>query len=167
MSDQTDANAFLALLLEQERTIQFDSFDHSDAWTLGCELVRLATERELPIAIAIALGDQRAFHAGLAGASADNDDWLERKFRVVRRFAHSSLAVGTDFKSRGKNFDVDSRLSGSEYAAHGGAFPILVRGSMVGIAGVSGLPQRDDHALVVEALTAHRDAAGSRSGTGD
>jgi uncharacterized protein (UPF0303 family) len=31
-----------------------------------------------------------------------------------------------------------------------------VRGSMVGIAGVSGLPQRDDHALVVDALTAHR-----------
>lgn len=160
MSDQTDAQAFLAILLEQERTIQFESFDHSDAWSLGCDLVRLATERELPVAIAIALGDQRAFHAGLAGASADNDDWLERKFRVVRRFGHSSLAVGTDFRSRGKNFDVDSRLSG-EYAAHGGAFPILVRGSMVGIAGVSGLPQRDDHALVVEALTAHRDAAGA------
>jgi uncharacterized protein (UPF0303 family) len=159
MTDHSDAQAFLALLLEQERTIQFDSFGHSDAWTLGCDLVRLATERALPVAIAIALGDQRAFHAGLAGASADNDDWLERKFRVVRRFGHSSLAVGTDFVSRGKNFEVDSRLSVTHYAAHGGAFPILVRGSMVGIAGVSGLPQRDDHALVVEALTAHRDAA--------
>lgn len=159
MTDHSDAQAFLALLLEQERTIQFDSFGHSDAWTLGCDLVRLATERELPVAIAIALGDQRAFHAGLAGASADNDDWLERKFRVVRRFGHSSLAVGTDFLSRGKNFEVDSRLSATHYAAHGGAFPILVRGSMVGIAGVSGLPQRDDHALVVEALTAHHDAA--------
>ncbi|WP_022885608.1 heme-degrading domain-containing protein [Glaciibacter superstes] len=157
MNDENDEKMALAALLEQEREIQFDSFAHGDAWVVGTHLVQLASERALPVAIAIMLGDQRAFHAGLPGASADNDDWLERKFRVVRRFGHSSLAIGTRFRSTGGDFDTDSRLSVSDYAAHGGAFPILVRDSIVGIAGVSGLPQRDDHALVVEALAAHRD----------
>ena len=157
MSDRHAEEAALATLLEQERDIQFAAFTHADAWTVGSHLVELASERLHPVAIAIMLGDQRVFHAGLPGASADNDDWLERKFRVVRRFGHSSLAVGTDFRSRGANFDVDSRLNVSDYAAHGGAFPIRVNGMQVGVVGVSGLPQREDHALVIEALIAHRD----------
>jgi uncharacterized protein (UPF0303 family) len=38
--------------------------------------------------------------------------------------------------------------------AHGGAFPVIVhRVGMVGTVAVSGLPQADDHALVVEGLT--------------
>jgi uncharacterized protein (UPF0303 family) len=154
---------FLAALLEQERTVQFESFGYADAWAVGSELVRLGMEQELPISMAIMLGDQRVFHAALAGTSADNDDWLERKFRVVRRFGHSSLAIGTEYKSRGKLFDKDSNLSVATFAAHGGAFPILVRGSIVGVAGVSGLAQRDDHDLVVDALTSHRDRSPAAS----
>ena len=41
------------------------------------------------------------------------------------------------------------------YAAHGGAFPILLRGTgCIGTVAVSGLPQLEDHRLVVEALEA-------------
>jgi len=41
----------------------------------------------------------------------------------------------------------------TEFAAHGGSFPITIAGSgVIGSVGVSGLPQRDDHELVVEAL---------------
>lgn len=151
----TDDLAQLQTLLEQERTLQFDAFSHDDAWMLGTRLRTLAAEQALPVAIAIMLGDQRVFHAGLAGASADNDGWLERKFAVVRRYGHSSLAVGVEFRSRGVDFDVDSRLDPTRFAAHGGAFPLFVRGSIVGMVGVSGLPQLDDHALVIEALGAH------------
>ena len=151
----TDDLTHLQTLLEQERTLQFDAFSHNDAWMLGTRLRTLATEQTLPVAIAIMLGDQRVFHAGLAGSSADNDGWLERKFAVVRRYGHSSLAVGVEFRSRGVDFDVDSRLDLTRFAAHGGAFPLFVRGSIVGMVGVSGLPQLDDHALVVEALGAH------------
>jgi uncharacterized protein (UPF0303 family) len=42
------------------------------------------------------------------------------------------------------------------HAAFGGAFPLRVRGSLIGAVGVSGLAQEDDHDLVVEVLKAHR-----------
>ena len=155
----TDDHAQLRTLLEQERTLQFTAFSPDDAWALGSRLRELAAARSLPVAIAIVLGEQRVFHTGLAGASADNDGWLERKFAVVRRYGHSSLAVGTEFRSRGLDFDRDSRLDPARFAAHGGAFPLFVGGAIVGIVGVSGLPQLEDHALVVEALRAHLAAA--------
>ncbi|SDM70176.1 Uncharacterized protein, UPF0303 family [Cryobacterium flavum] len=155
----TDDLAQLQILLDQERTLQFDAFSHDDAWALGTRLRTTAAAQALPVAISIVLGDQRVFQVGLAGASADNDGWLERKFAVVRRYGHSSLAVGVEFRSRGVDFDVDARLDPTRFAAHGGAFPLFVRGSMVGVVGVSGLPQLDDHALVVEALRAQLAAA--------
>ena len=44
-------------------------------------------------------------------------------------------------------------LDPRDYTAHGGCFPIRVRGTgMVGTVTVSGLPQKEDHALVVETL---------------
>ena len=53
----------------------------------------------------------------------------------------------------GKDFDVDARLDPALYAAHGGVFPLTIAGvGVVGTVGVSGLPQADDHAFVVEQL---------------
>jgi uncharacterized protein (UPF0303 family) len=44
-------------------------------------------------------------------------------------------------------------LDPAEYAAHGGAFPLRVPHiGVVGVVTVSGLPQAEDHALVVEAI---------------
>jgi uncharacterized protein (UPF0303 family) len=41
----------------------------------------------------------------------------------------------------------------TEFAAHGGSFPIAIAGSgVIGSVAVLGLPQRGDHELVVEAL---------------
>jgi uncharacterized protein (UPF0303 family) len=41
------------------------------------------------------------------------------------------------------------------FAAHGGAFPIRIREvGVVGCVAVSGLPQADDHAFVVEMIEA-------------
>ncbi len=41
-----------------------------------------------------------------------------------------------------------------DYALHGGAFPIAIKGSVViGVITVSGLAQEEDHGLIVEAFT--------------
>ena len=155
MTDASEAAALLPLLLDQERLIQFDSFDVGDAWAVGSRLVELGTLRRHPIAVSIMFGDQRVFHAALPGACADNDAWLENKFRVVRHYASSSFAVGTRFRANSRDFRTESNLDPRTHAAHGGAFPLRVRGSLIGVAGVSGLPQRDDHDLIVEVLDEH------------
>jgi uncharacterized protein (UPF0303 family) len=53
-----------------------------------------------------------------------------------------------------KNDSLEARgLPVADYASHGGSFPLAVLGTgVVGSVTVSGLPQRDDHELVVEAL---------------
>ncbi|TFD27626.1 heme-degrading domain-containing protein [Cryobacterium sp. TMT2-23] len=155
MTKASEAASLLPLLLEQERTLQFDSFDLGDAWIVGSRLVELGTARRHPITVSITFGEQRVFHGALPGSSADNDGWLENKFRVIRRFANSSFAVGTRFRAGSRDFATDSNLDPRTHAAHGGAFPLRVRGSLIGVVGVSELAQRDDHDLVVEVLTWH------------
>lgn len=63
---------------------ELDHFDHDDAWRLGSDLAIACRKDRLPVAICIHLGEQRVFHAGLPGSSADNDRWAERKSRIVR-----------------------------------------------------------------------------------
>lgn len=139
----------------QETRLVFDGFDENTAWALGVALRAAGVSAQAPVAISIRRNGQRLFHAALAGASADNDSWLERKCAVVDRYGRSSLRVGEQFRVDGGSFDRDSRLDVSQYAAHGGAFPILVRGAgCIGTVAVSGLPQLEDHRLVVEALEA-------------
>jgi uncharacterized protein (UPF0303 family) len=143
----------MAELVEQEHRLQLSGFDNDDAWRLGCLLVELARERDLPVTIDVRRGDQQLFHAALPGTSADNDEWIERKVRVVRRFGRSSYLVGQRFRDQGTTFEEKSRLDPDRYAAHGGAFPLLVVGvGVVGTVTVSGLPQVEDHRVVVEAL---------------
>ncbi|WP_432987039.1 heme-degrading domain-containing protein [Dactylosporangium sp. CA-233914] len=140
-------------LEEQESRLVFDRFDNDDAWALGCLLVETAKERSLGITIDIRRDGQQLFHAARPGTAPDNDRWIERKIRVVERLHASSYLVGRRLAARGKQFDAGYGVDPAEYATHGGAFPIRVRNvGVVGVVTVSGLPQADDHALVVEVL---------------
>ncbi|MDX3191987.1 heme-degrading domain-containing protein [Streptomyces sp. MN03-5084-2B] len=143
----------LAQLTEQEERLQFTKFDNETALALGRQMLTIARDRGLPVTISVRRNGQRLFHAALPGTSADNDAWIDRKSRVVDRYGHSSFLIGTKFRAEGGSFEEDSRLDPDRYAAHGGVFPVLVRGvGPVGTVGVSGLPQADDHAFVVEQL---------------
>ena len=63
--------------------------------------------------------------------------------------------MGQMLKSKGKRIEESYLIPESEYAAHGGCFPIIVKGTgMVGTITVSGLPQEEDHKLVVQSIRA-------------
>ena len=147
----------IAEIEAQERELVLTRFDNTDAWRLGCLLVELASARQLPVAIDIRRGTQQLFHAALPGSVADNDSWIERKVRVVHRYGASSYLVGRRLAAKGEQLDAGMGVEPALYAAHGGAFPIRIADvGIVAVVTVSGLPQADDHALVVEALRAFR-----------
>ena len=143
----------IATLEEHERRLRLPGFDNDDAWRLGIILVELAVARRAPVTIDIRRGRQQLFHYALPGTNADNDTWIQRKTAVVERFASSSFLIGRRAVAGGTTFEELHGLDRNLYAAHGGAFPINVhRVGLVGSVAVSGLPEADDHTLVVEGL---------------
>jgi uncharacterized protein (UPF0303 family) len=143
----------LETLARQEEELFFDRFDEETAWRLGVRLVEAAREAGLPVTIDIRRNGHQLFHAARPGTAPDNDAWIERKVRVVTRFGRSSLQVGEAAQRAGTTFEAQMRLDPDEYAAHGGGFPVTVRGvGVIGVVTVSGLPQLEDHAFVVEQL---------------
>jgi uncharacterized protein (UPF0303 family) len=152
----SDSFPSVAELAAEEEELQFSSFTNDDAWRLGSALRELAHRQSAPVAIDISRNGHQLFRAALAGATPDNDAWIERKQRVVHRFGHSTLRVRQTFAERGTTFEESSGLDPQRYAAHGGGFPVLVRSvGPVGVLVVSGLPQLEDHRLIVTALRAH------------
>ncbi|KRB61598.1 hypothetical protein ASE04_21280 [Rhizobium sp. Root708] len=142
----------LKRIAEQEAVLTFDTFDLTTGWQLGKLLQELGAERSLGIAIDITLHSMPVFYAVLPGVTPDNVQWVRRKRNLVLRYFRSSYSIGLDLKQKGKTV-ADNGLSDVDYAPHGGSFPINVKGTgCIGAVTVSGLPQRDDHNLVVEAL---------------
>ncbi|WP_374313382.1 heme-degrading domain-containing protein [Dongia sp.] len=145
---------FLAELLELEQRLVFKQFDNETAIALGLLLVDMARERKLPVVIDITRVGQQLFHVAMPGSSADNDEWIKRKVATVMRFGHSSYYMGRSCAAKGVVFTERYYLDPMRYAPQGGGFPIILAGTgHVGTVTISGLPQAEDHALVVEALT--------------
>ncbi len=149
-------------LLDQERRLVFPSLDENDAVAVGLSLLGKATDRGLSVTIEVRLGERIVFRAARTGTDATNDLYIAGKARIVERFGHSSLYERLQYEVAGTSFAEATSLEFPEYAPHGGGFPLIVtdRGP-VGVVIVSGLPQLDDHALVVECLT---ELAASQSG---
>lgn len=145
----------LKQLLQEEQELQFAHFNEIAAWQIGRQMVERAMHENLPVTIDIMRGQQQLFHYSLPGTAADNDEWVKRKVRLVNRFGHSSFYMGQLLKHKGKTIEQSYLIPESEFAAHGGCFPIIVKGTgMVGTITVSGLPQEEDHKLVVESIRA-------------
>ena len=146
----------IARIVLQETSLTLESFSPETAWQLGCLLRELAVARNLPLVIDVrrfGTPDQPLFYCALPGTTPDNPRWVRRKTNVVARFHKSSYHVGRLLEQAGLGFGQRYGLPEEDYAPHGGGFPLQVIGAgMVGSVTVSGLPQRDDHNLVVEAL---------------
>ncbi|BCP55140.1 UPF0303 protein [Kaistia sp. 32K] len=149
----SDDPGLLQELLDQERRLVFDRFDNDTAIELGTRIIERARRDGLSVAVEIARGEQRIYYCALAGTSADNEFWVAGKTAVVRRYGHSSFYMGERARQKGVDFATAHAVDPRKYLAHGGSFPILVdKVGMVGTATVSGLPQVEDHKLVVTVI---------------
>ncbi len=138
---------------QEERELVFESFGNEEAFSVGLALLKVARERKLPIAVDIERSGQRLFHFAANGSSVDNADWIERKKNLVKTTFRSSYAIHLQLLSEGKTLDERYDRHMGHFAAHGGCFPIVVKGTgFVGTITVSGLPQKEDHELVVKIL---------------
>ena len=148
-----DAWPTLAELEQHESELVLPALTEKIAYDLGRLATDAAWAEGLPVVVGIWRGQHQLFHAALPGSTRDNDEWLLRKGRVVLRFERSSLHVGQLCRDLGTTLEEKFLLPAADYAAAGGAFPLRTRGAgVVGWIGISGLPQREDHAFVVRIL---------------
>ena len=140
----------VAALHAEVDALHFPSFGPEDAWRLGSVLRELAVARGLGVTIDVRIGDQQVFHSALPGTTADNDDWIARKVGLVRRFNAASYPLASTHRASGRPFP--AHLDPRAVAFAGGCVPIRIGGTMVGTVTVSGLPDVEDHRLVLEGI---------------
>ena len=145
----------LSTLIHQEEVLQFDSFNNDTALALGLKVVELARAAGKSVAVNITQDGTMLFYHGMPGTNADNANWIRRKSNLVNRTGHSSFYTHTEVKNAGGDYDALPGLDMKEFAAHGGSFPLVVKGKgRIGTLTVSGLPGAEDHAMAVAALKA-------------
>lgn len=144
------------LIIEQERSLVFDEFNEAVAFRLGCLIRDAGLADGLPITAEVRTGERPLFYMALPGSSADNAHWIRRKANLVHRVSKSSYRVVLERPHPEDYFPPRRGLDNADFVLAGGGFPIWVRhAGMIGSICVSGLHERDDHRLVVEALCEH------------
>ncbi len=137
--------------LEAEATrLVLSRFDEETALRLGLILLELAKGK--PVVINIRNAHRTFFHAALPGSRANNDNWARRKGNTALMHGAASMYVTLRYAERKRTLQTDG-LTEADYALSGGAVPICITGTgMVAIATISGLPEQEDHALVVAGI---------------
>ncbi len=143
----------LDTIRRQEQALQFTSFDNDAALAIGNRIVEMARTDKVAVTVDITVNRNPLFFHAMAGTSPNNVDWIRRKSNLVNRTGHASFFVHTEAVNAGRDYDNLPTFDTRDYAAHGGSFPIVVKGTgQIGTITVSGLAGVDDHAMVVRAL---------------
>ena len=146
----------IADLTAQEARLVLGSFDHGAAWRLGTRMAERALREDASIIIDIRRPGMVLFRSALAGTTAENEDWLERKARTVLHFETSTALLEARFAAQGVDLWTAGWFDTSTFAAAGGSFPVRVRGvGVVAAVTVSGLTSDEDHDFVVESLESY------------
>lgn len=140
-------------LLRQESELQFALFNNQTAWQLGCSLKKIAEDNNALVAIEVYAFNQTLFSHAMSSTELDNQIWIKRKRQTVLRFGHSSYYMGRYNQAKNREFEQQVHINAYDYCAHGGAFPIRIKKcGLVGVVTVSGLPQEEDHQMVIDAI---------------
>jgi endoglucanase len=146
----------LATLARQEQLLQFDSFTNDTALDLGMRVINLARAAGKAVSVDITRDGTMLFYHGMAGTNAGNANWIRRKSNLVNLNGHSSFYTHTEVTNSGGDFEALPGLDMRDYAAHGGSFPLVLKGTgRIGTITVSGLSGAEDHAMAVAALKAY------------
>ncbi|MFE0013360.1 heme-degrading domain-containing protein [Mesorhizobium sp. NPDC059054] len=150
------ASEDIETIRRQEAALVFETFDEAVAFEIGGAIRERALKEQLPIIVDIRTFDRPLFYAALPGSNASNPDWARRKINVVKRYLRSTYRMVLEQQRPDRTFKVGEGLDIAEYVLAGGGFPVTVKGAgVVGVIAVSGLPEREDHNVVVDALCAH------------
>lgn len=142
----------VAELESEAARLVLSEFTEETALRLGLTLMNMAKLDRLPVVINIRTNDRTLFHVAMPGSAPINDRWARRKSNTALHFHLSSLHVGRNLAAKGQTLAAHG-LSETDFAINGGAVPVCVAGAgLVACTTVSGLPQLDDHRLVVRAL---------------
>jgi uncharacterized protein (UPF0303 family) len=141
-------------LLKEEQLLVLPDLSLKSAIEIGEIAKSLGTQRSLPIAVEVRVGDWIVYHASLPGSTPENDWWIGRKARVVKLKKHSSMFERVLAEEQGIDWHKENNLLDETHAIHGGGLPLITKDDgCVGVLIISGLPQVDDHLLGVEVLT--------------
>ncbi|MEO9336819.1 heme-degrading domain-containing protein [Mesorhizobium sp. SB112] len=146
----------IQIIIRQEGELVFPAFDEAAAFAIGSRIRDRALKDGLGIIVDIRTWDRPLFYAAMPGSNASNPDWARRKINVVKRFLKSTYRMVLEQERPDRTFKPGEGLDIADYVLAGGGFPITVRGAgVIGCIAVSGLPERQDHEVVVRALSEH------------
>ncbi len=157
---EADLTYTLDDLATEQQDLLLEHFDYDFAWALGLRMRDMAARDGVPVGITVSHGTAPVFSVLMPGATPDNLDWMRRKTAAVHRFHRSSLALRLRAEAGGYDFNARFGLPVADYVASGGGVPLILRGgTLIGTAAVSGLPDVEDHRMVVSAI---RDLLGTQ-----
>lgn len=146
----------IAKIAEQEAALVFTAFDEAAAFAIGSAIRERGLRDKLPIVIDIRTWDRPLFYAALPGSTADNANWARRKRNTVQNFLKSTYRLVLEQQRPDRTFKPGAGLDSADYVLAGGGFPVTMKGAgVIGVIAVSGLPEREDHGVVVEAIARH------------
>ncbi len=143
----------LELCTQEEQNYLFDTFNATIAYELGTYLSKKAIELKLPIIVDISTPKQTLYHFAAFGSTTNNENFIRRKRNTVMLFCHSTRWVDAKVKSDVPAMHTKYGTNDADFSILQGGFPILVKDmGFVGSFCVSGLTEKEDHGLIIEAL---------------
>lgn len=137
-----------------ERKLIVHSFSNKLAMDMGLKVLELAKSKNFCIGVSICRLNHTVFLYLDEGLSADKQNWIVRKANVAKHFEESSLAVKVNLANKGMTLGGTFGLDETQFVARGGSIPIMVREvGTIGAITVTGLSDKDDHQLIVDALS--------------
>jgi uncharacterized protein (UPF0303 family) len=146
----------LSSVVRQEAELVCERFGPDEAFAIGSRIRAHALAAKAAIVIDIVLWDRPLFYAALEGSTGSNPQWTRRKINVVKVFHKSSYRMALEQRRPDRLFPAGYGLDPADYVLAGGGFPIRLQSAgVIGAIGVSGMTEREDHQIIVNALREH------------